>query len=109
MRTLDVASSNWMMYVTEDLTVQATKYCDAQQSFVEGKCVACPENYGTLFFQQRECMSCNEMIQYDLTNNMNYQTYVAKSICKDPYTKVPAPPSASAAFFANFSAQPMWA
>jgi len=77
MTTLDVSSSNWMMYVTDDMKVSASKYCDSQKSLIEGKCVPCPENYGTLFFQQSECMSCNEMIQYDITGNMDYQTYVA--------------------------------
>lgn len=109
MDTLDVSSSGWMMYVNDDLTVSASRFCNADSSYVDGQCIACPENYGTLFFNQAECMSCNEMVQYDLTGNMGMQTSVAKSICEDPYTKVVPPQSASESFFANFSTQPLWA
>jgi hypothetical protein len=59
--------------------------------------------------QQADCMSCNTMIQYNLTGNMKGQIAVAYMLCNDPYTEVPPPPNDTEDFFSNWSEQPVWA
>jgi len=48
-------------------------------------------------------MSCNEMVQYDLTGDMNMQKYVAYNLCANPYLEVPPPKKPTQPnFFTNF-------
>ena len=93
--TFTMQRGGQLMFINDYGGTQAIPFCSAGEFFKDGFCQACAKGNGTLYFQQDTCMPCYDMPYYDITGftkgfsepvtaGLNYQTYVAYSLCSNP-------------------------